>query len=144
MEKLFEKYIAHEMRPYARLKGLTLHEQAGGLSLFDNRKFALRPDILLECDGQKIIVDTKWKRLYKDKNLNYGISQADMYQMYAYHTRYPNVSRVVLLYPFYEPIGVADYLIKDMSVQVGVRFFNLIDYIRGKSFEECVYPQAIL
>ena len=144
MEKLFEKYIAHEMRRYAKLRGWTLHEQAGGLSLFDNRKFALRPDILLECDGQKIIVDTKWKRLYNDKSSNYGISQADMYQMYAYHTRYPNVSQVVLLYPFYEPIEAADYLIKDMSVQVSVRFFNLIDYIRGKSFGECVHPQPIL
>ena len=144
MEKLFEKYVAHEMRRYAKLKGWALHEQAGGLSLFDNRKFALRPDILLECDGQKMIVDTKWKRLYKDKNSNYGISQADMYQMYAYHTRYTNVSKVVLLYPFYEEIEADDYLIKDMAVQVSIRFFNLIEYIRGKSFGECIYPQSFL
>ena len=44
------------------------------------------------------IYDTKWKILDKSKN-NYGISQADMYQMYAYHKKYDNAQSVTLIYP---------------------------------------------
>lgn len=31
-----------------------------------------------------VILDTKWKSLVDNERVNYGISQADMYQMYAY------------------------------------------------------------
>jgi 5-methylcytosine-specific restriction enzyme subunit McrC len=44
-------------------------------------------------------MDTKWKILTDDKAEKYGISQADMYQMYAYHKRFENVKGVMLLYP---------------------------------------------
>jgi 5-methylcytosine-specific restriction enzyme subunit McrC len=37
--------------------------------------------------------------LTDDRAEKYGISQADMYQMYAYHKRFENAKRVVLLYP---------------------------------------------
>lgn len=144
MEKLFEKYIAHEMRGYARANGWTLREQDVGLSLFDDRQFALRPDILLERNGQKIIVDTKWKRLSAGKNANYGISQADMYQMYAYHTRYRNVVQVILLYPLFDPLAIDDYVIREKSVRVNVRFFDLAAHMQRKSFEDCIIPHAFL
>ena len=32
----------------------------------------------------ELIIDTKWKLLTGNEDENYGISQADMYQMYAY------------------------------------------------------------
>ena len=35
-----------------------------------------------------MILDTKWKRLTSEVRSNYGISQADMYQMYAYAHKY--------------------------------------------------------
>ena len=48
-------------------------------------------------------MDTKWKRLSGSLKNNYGISQADMYQMYAYQKKYEakgnNVNGVTLLYP---------------------------------------------
>ena len=46
----------------------------------------------------KIILDTKWKRLVDKPRINYGISQADMYQMYAYAKKY-RTSEIWLLYP---------------------------------------------
>lgn len=69
------------------------------------RKFALRPDIVITGTGssdcnrtERIILDTKWKRLVNDRGRNYGISQADMYQMFAYSQKY-QTSEIWLLYP---------------------------------------------
>jgi len=42
-------------------------------------------------------MDAKWKRLSR-QNRNYGISQADMYQVYAYAKKY-KTSEIYLLYP---------------------------------------------
>jgi len=43
-------------------------------------------------------MDTKWKSLAANERKNYGISQADMYQMYAYSKRY-KTPEIWLLYP---------------------------------------------
>ena len=43
-------------------------------------------------------MDTKWKSLIDNERKNYGISQADMYQMYAYSKKY-GTSEIWLLYP---------------------------------------------
>ena len=43
-------------------------------------------------------MDTKWKKLINDPGKNYGISQPDMYQMYAYSKKY-GTSEIWLLYP---------------------------------------------
>ena len=39
-------------------------------------------------DGTQIILDTKWKSLSDNERNNYDISQADMYQMFAYSKKY--------------------------------------------------------
>ena len=61
-----------------------------------NGKFTLKPDIVID-DG-KIIVDTKWKILSENKS-NQGISQSDMYQLYAYGTKYQSCENLYLIYP---------------------------------------------
>jgi 5-methylcytosine-specific restriction enzyme subunit McrC len=43
-------------------------------------------------------MDTKWKSLIDNSRINYGISQADMYQMYAYSKKYCT-PEIWLLYP---------------------------------------------
>lgn len=65
------------------------------------KQFALRPDIVIRKGDKTVILDTKWKRLYKSEKNNYGISQEDMYQMYAYSKKY-KTSEVWLLYPLNE------------------------------------------
>ena len=55
-----------------------------------------------EDEHTRLIMDTKWKRLDK-RRTNLGVSQADLYQLYAYAQRY-NCADVVLLYPWHEAL----------------------------------------
>ena len=58
----------------------------------------LKPDIVIENDKQIIIADTKWKLLSEDKT-HQGISQSDMYQLFAYGTKYKECNDMYLIYP---------------------------------------------
>ena len=105
MEKVFEAYVAKNMKKIFERKGWEVSAQDRGYYLFNTlngekyRKFALRPDLVVsKPDKTQIILDTKWKSLVNDKGKNYGISQADMYQMYAYSKKY-GTSDIWLLYP---------------------------------------------
>lgn len=99
MERVFEVYMAKEIRREFSQAGWEVSVQDTGRYLFDApQKFALRPDLVIENkDGRTIIMDTKWKRL-NDTGRNYGIAQGDMYQMYAYAKKY-KANEVWLLYP---------------------------------------------
>lgn len=67
--------------------------------LAENKKFQLKPDLILEFDDRKLIGDTKYKIVYQDKNdPKKGISQSDLYQMIAYAIRF-KVNEIVLFYP---------------------------------------------
>ena len=99
MEKVYESYVAKYMKKVFGAEGWDVSAQDRGYYLFDSpRKFALRPDLVIRKDDRVIVLDTKWKRLYADPSINYGISQSDMYQMYAYAKKY-NTSEIILLYP---------------------------------------------
>ena len=97
MEKLFEKYVAIQIRKQLEPDAI-LHEQMNGEYLChykeDQNRFGLEPDLLIENNGKKLILDTKWKRLDKGKD---SISQADVYQMFAYSHKF--ACDVVLVYP---------------------------------------------
>lgn len=105
MEKIFEAYVAQNMKKIFNRENWIVSAQDRGHYLFNtlngdkHLKFALRPDLVVtRDDGSVIILDTKWKRLINDKGANFGISQSDMYQMYAYSKKY-NTSEIWLLYP---------------------------------------------
>lgn len=100
MEKVFESYVAKELKKALADLDWEVSSQDHGYYLFDSpRQFALRPDIVITReDGSRIILDTKWKSLVDKPRINYGISQADMYQMYAYAKKY-ETSEIWLLYP---------------------------------------------
>lgn len=105
MEKVFEAYVAQNMKKVFGRAGWDVSAQDKGHYLFNtlngetHRKFALRPDLVVTRDDDSIVIlDTKWKNLINDRRANYGISQADMYQMYAYSKKY-NTSEIWLLYP---------------------------------------------
>ena len=104
MEKVFESYVAQELKKELADLNWEISTQDKGYYLFDSpRQFALRPDIVITReDGSVVILDTKWKSLVDNPKINYGISQADMYQMYAYSKKYENnfeTPEVWLLYP---------------------------------------------
>ncbi|RKM56818.1 restriction endonuclease [Butyrivibrio sp. CB08] len=100
MESVYESYVALKMKKVFGSDGWHVSSQDKGKHLFEepNKKFKLRPDIVIKKDKRIIILDTKWKKLIPDPRVNYGISQADMYQMYAYSKKY-NTSEIWLLYP---------------------------------------------
>lgn len=100
METLFESYVATLLKKHLTPIGYTVSAQDKSYYLFDDpKRFAMRPDIVIhrKSDGAIFIMDTKWKIL-SDSKANYGISQADMYQMYAYQKKY-GAQNVTLLYP---------------------------------------------
>ena len=101
METLFESYIAFNISKLLKTTDYNVTIQDRRFYLFDKptKKFALRPDIVIHNDESchPIIIDTKWKLLAENK-INCGISQIDMYQMYAYHKKF-NARKVILVYP---------------------------------------------
>lgn len=98
METLFQDYVAQEIKRLFRSEGWSVQTQDRGYYLFDEpSKFALQPDIVMRRGNRTVILDTKWKALSRQAN-NYGISQQDMYQMYAYSRKY-NTPEIWLLYP---------------------------------------------
>lgn len=100
MESVFESYVAQQMKRILGPEGWDVSSQDKGYYLFtDPRKqFALHPDIVCRRNGRVVIMDTKWKSLVNNERANYGISQSDMYQMYAYSKKY-ETSEIWLLYP---------------------------------------------
>jgi len=145
MEKIFESYVAAKLRSVVP-SGTELRTQDVRHSLFDRpaKKFKLRPDIVLtKGDDTIAVMDTKWKILKNTSN--YGISQDDMYQMYAYGKKY-NANKVILLYP--QPASLRDTNISFSSndnVNVEVLFVDLLDLLRSnenvKTIMEKVHGQ---
>lgn len=100
MESVYESYVAQQMKKVFAPDGWNVASQDKGQYLFTEprKQFALRPDIVVQKGSRTIIMDTKWKRLVDNESKNYGISQADMYQMYAYSKKY-NTPEIWLLFP---------------------------------------------
>ncbi|MST52769.1 McrC family protein [Hornefia butyriciproducens] len=128
MEKVFESYVAQELKRSVQSEGWTVSVQDKGHYLFDTpRRFALRPDIVLtRGDGSAVIMDTKWKSLVDNPNKNYGISQADMYQIYAYSKKY-GTSEIWLLYPVNDQMRDHDIIsyLSDDNVIVNLFFVDV-------------------
>jgi 5-methylcytosine-specific restriction enzyme subunit McrC len=132
MEKLFEEFIARFICRYHddfSLKGSMVHVQAKHMKKWLLRsengagKFRLKPDIVIDKlpQGRKLIIDTKWKRLKSNiEDSKNGVSQADIYQLYAYANRYDSPDNV-LLYPKVEgvtPNAYTHYDDKDKKIRI--------------------------
>ena len=132
MESLFESYIATLLRRNLDASVFSVSVQDRSYHLFEEPKavFQMKPDIVVTNNNQNAvyIMDTKWKVLSEEK-ANYGISQADMYQMYAYQKKY-NAKAVTLLYPKTEQVkneNIAYREIYEDGVVVRVQFVDLFD-----------------
>ncbi len=106
METLFERYVEAGLRRQL-LPGAKLRRQASSEYLCTHkadRLFQLKPDLLLSHGELRWILDAKWKRLDgSDEKNNYGISQADLYQLFAYGHKYlGGQGDLVLIYPAWE------------------------------------------
>lgn len=101
-ERLFENYVARGCRNYLNdwevIYQDSLHflvdEHAG------QRRFGLRPDLVIRKGDKTIVLDVKWKKI-RPHLPNYGIEQSDLYQLYAYGRKY-NTDKLLLIYPAHE------------------------------------------
>ena len=121
MEEVFEDFVTAAVR--RRQQRFAVRAQRPRRHLAEERRggpaFLLKPDVALleqaagpgtdrgRGDGEvRFILDAKWKRL-DPGDRNHGVSQADVYQLFAYGKRY-GCRQVALLYPrtaaFGEPL----------------------------------------
>ncbi|MGL5052226.1 MAG: 5-methylcytosine restriction system specificity protein McrC [Cetobacterium sp.] len=104
MNKLFESYIGDYLRKKDEIENLKLQDRECHLAYVDrNGRFGLRPDIVIEKENEIIVCDTKWKIMSKEP------SQEDMYQLYAYGTKYEKCKKVYLIYPFVDSSNPLKY-----------------------------------
>jgi len=127
MELLFESYIAAKLRKLLNSDEYSISTQDKTFHLFDAPKpeFQMKPDIVVKSrsDNSVFIIDTKWK-LLSDNKANHGISQADMYQMYAYQKKY-NAENVTLIYPKTDKVNSDEFEYSSSDAIVKVRFVDL-------------------
>jgi 5-methylcytosine-specific restriction enzyme subunit McrC len=149
MEKLFEEFIARYIHRYAEELGFLrekIHVQAVGRREWllqrenDNRdKFQLKPDFVVDDEQGKprLILDTKWKHLKSDnEDSKNGVSQSDIYQLYAYAHRY-QCPENILLFPKVDGATAKSYIIKEgyCSHQIRIEFVDLDRDLREERAE---------
>ena len=113
MNDVYERYITNLLR--RNLDKYIIHSQHNKYKLLRNENtdkdiFSLILDIVIEVDNkERLIIDTKWKRINESKN-RHGVKREDLYQMYAYLTRYKDVKSSILLYPSAHEDNKDDFL----------------------------------
>ena len=125
MNLLFESYVYDYLRKNCNFENIKNQHKKHHLAYENgNGKFALKPDIVID-DG-KIILDTKWKILIENKSNN-GISQSDMYQLYAYGKKYKS-EKLYLIFPKDEVVKENLYhYYEDEKLPLKILFFDIED-----------------
>jgi len=90
MNKLFEHYIFHSFKRIARKEKISITGQPS--ERFWQRK-TIRPDIFIETENDKFVIDTKWKVLKNNKP-----HDDDLKQMFVYG-HYFEAAKSLLVYP---------------------------------------------
>ena len=108
MNQLFERYVGVVAKRVFGAEGLKVSLQGPKrhLAQYDSGRpvFELRPDIVVHrADEIAFVIDTKWKCL-KEQAYREGVATGDIYQMFAYSSRYLSED-VVLLYPHHNDLG---------------------------------------
>ena len=107
MEQVFERHVTARLQRLVR-PGVRLRPQARQEHLCKHQgefMFLLKPDLVFERSGDRrgalCVMDAKWKRLDSaNRQKNYNIKSADMYQLYAYGQKYlGGKGALALIYP---------------------------------------------
>ena len=124
MNLLFESFVYSYLKKSSNFQYIKSQDKTHHLA-YENGigRFRLKPDIVI--NSGKIIADTKWKILSEDKAYN-GVLQDDMYQLYAYGTKYDNCEKMYLIYPFDELIIKNSYnYFKNKELKLDILFFDV-------------------
>ncbi|MSS62518.1 hypothetical protein FYJ58_01240 [Lachnospiraceae bacterium WCA-693-APC-MOT-I] len=137
MDQLFEQYVAKQIYQFFYKKQYTVKTQIKGTYLLEIRSnslktnceemkgcFELIPDIAIWKGKKLILLDTKWKLLNIEKR-NYGITQDDIYQMFAYGVRY-QAKKVLMLYPKREKLQEEIIFNSKNNVEIKVVWVDLL------------------
>lgn len=136
MNELWEEYVYRILR---RNSSNNVKVQGQSSELFWNNK-RIRPDIVIEMNGEKYVIDTKWKLVESHKP-----SDDDLKQMFVYNLYY-RAEKSLLLYPkvyqteqdfgvyHFKPIHQNSDDYEKFENQCKVGFLNLIK--DGKMREE--------
>jgi 5-methylcytosine-specific restriction enzyme subunit McrC len=150
MEELFEEFIARYVLRHADFFELScdhIYAQAVGRREWLLRrehdsagKYRLKPDLIIDghLGKPRLILDTKWKRLLSDEeDSKNGVSQADIYQLYAYAHRYECPDNI-LLFPYVDGVSAKSYRIEGQycNHKIRVEFVRLNRDLRkdGEAF----------
>lgn len=115
MNALFESYVGNFIK---KSFPCTILQHSEKHLVEDPKGFKLRPDIFLEG---KFIADTKWKIVSSRDD----ISQADLYQLYAYGKKY-ECGRLYLVYPKISGIDQKAMKFKyESNIWLNVLYFDL-------------------
>lgn len=116
MNTLFESYVGNFIKK--KLPGVILQHSEKHL-VEDPESFKLRPDIFLE---NKFIADTKWKIISSKDD----ISQADLYQLYAYGKKHQCDGKLYLIYPKIDGIQQEPMKFEyEKNIQLEILYFDL-------------------
>ncbi len=130
MNILFEEFVVEFMKRnmWAIDKNLvSVQSQVANKYVFRDNKFNLRPDIIANYKSwEKIIIDTKYKKLNSEKT-NYQVNNWDIYQMFMYGMRYfeqDDSKKIILLYPKYWE-KIEDEYTSEEDIKIFIRTLDL-------------------
>lgn len=142
MNLLFESYVYDYLKKHGKFEKITAQDKTHHLAYENsNPRFRLKPDIVIHHESKTIIADTKYKILSNDKAYN-GVAQSDMYQLYAYGTKYENCKNMYLIYPKDNDVKESsyDYFINALcdankGLNLQVVFFDVSQKFSPDSFK---------
>jgi len=145
MNILFEEFIVEFMKinknnlstegfypqgaPRSPLKNID--SQVSNKYVFINNKFNLKPDIIINyLNDEILVIDTKYKKLSKNKANNW-VSSQDIYQMFVYWMRYfwdYNIEKkknIILLYPDYDWEDYNTIHLSEENINIFIKTINM-------------------
>ena len=133
MNVLFESFVAYHLKKYVANKKceyeIKAQDKSKHLLKYDGQgqefnQFQIIPDLVcrnIKDNNQTLfIADTKWKILDFNKN-DYGIAQSDLYQMFAYLTKY-QCNKGCIIYP--KIVGSESIKHKRFAYKANICFFD--------------------
>jgi len=134
MNLLFEEFIVEFMKRNTKKIDQNINSissQVANKYVFTNNKFTLKPDILVSYkDDNILIIDTKYKKLNKDKS-NFWVSSWDIYQMFVYWMRYfwkfniEKEKKIILLYPNYNWENYNKEYLSEENIKIKIKTIDM-------------------
>lgn len=144
MEAVFESYVESILKKQMS-SGLQLRGQVRTASLVRHQNkamFNLKPDLVIYKDQQvHVVLDTKWKLIDGSGKDKYGISQADMYQMFAYGYKYlAGKGNIVLIYPQHD--GFTDAVEYSFDFDEELKLW-VVPFVIEEGHERLLLPEEL-